>query len=229
MEKLEIIERLQQEAKRFLTETKLMLNGVSIVPKEIEIYYYRKGEFEDTSVHRNELQKKNQNHFYIHRNGVKQFDNYKGGKRGGLDFVISDNEDVYYSYLIRSALVENNLVIGPHNVLESIISHCKINKETIERETVELVSCDVSCDVLFSKRINLGKNAGQFLDCKLRAVLCDNYFKTSKYLAKETMIVDFLVEKLQSHSMTKDQALEYAKQKLGYKPSAVQIKCSPTT
>ena len=69
-----IIERLQNEAKLFLTKTKLMLSGVSILPKEIEVYYFKKGEFEDTSVHRNDLQKKNKNHFYLHRNGTSKSD-----------------------------------------------------------------------------------------------------------------------------------------------------------
>ena len=216
------IERLQNEAKLFLTETKLMLNGIFILPKEIEVYYYKKGEFEDSSVHRNDLQKKNKNHFYIHRRGTTQSDNYKGGNRGGIDFVVSDNEDIYYSYLIRSALINDKLVIGPHNVLESILKYCKIEKEVLENETVELVPNDVSYDVLFSKRINLGKNAGQFFDCKLRAVLCDDYFKTSKYPSKGIMLVEFLIDKVHSQQMTQEQASEYAKQKLGYIPYEIQ-------
>lgn len=217
-----IIERLQNEAKLFLTKTKLMLSGVSILPKETEVYYFKKGEFEDTSVHRNDLQKKNKNHFYLHRNGTSKSDKYKGGNRGGLDFVVSDSENIYYSYLIRSAQVDGHMVIGPHNVLESIIDHCKLEKDAVENEIIELVPNDVSCDVLFSKRIHLGKNAGQFLDCKLRAVLCDDCFKTNKYPAKGIMIVDFLIDKVQSQHMTKEQASNYAKQQLGYIPYEIQ-------
>ena len=86
------IKRLQNEAGCFLTETKLKLMNVSIQPTEIESYYYKIGEFEDTSVHRNDLQKNNKNHFYVHRRGVKSTDKYKGGNRGGLDFVVSDND-----------------------------------------------------------------------------------------------------------------------------------------
>ena len=216
------IERLQNEAKLFLKETKLILNEVSIQPKEIEVYYFNEGEFEDTSVHRNDLQKNNKSHFYVHRRGIAKTDNYKGGNRGGLDFVVSDNENIYYSYLIRSALINDELVIGPHNVLESILKCCKIEKETLESKTVGLASNDVSGDVLFSRRVNLGKNAGQFHECRLRAVLCDDYFKTSKYPAKGIMIVDFLLDQIQSQHMTKDQASEYAKQKLGYIPYEIQ-------
>lgn len=217
-----IIERLQNEEKQFVTETKLLLNGVSIIPKEIEGYYYKVGVFEDTSVHRNELQKNNKNHFYVHRRGKTPTDKFKGENRGGLDFVVSDDENTYYSYLIRSAMIDDSLVIGPHNVLESILEHCKVDKTALESEPIKLVKNHLSCDVLFSKRINLGKNAGQFLDYKLRAVICDDCFRTSKYPAKETMVVDFLLEAIQTHDMTKEQALEYAIQKLGYKPSTIQ-------
>lgn len=55
-----------------------MLKGVSVLPKEIEVYYYKNGQFEDTSVHRNDLQKNNKNHFYVHRRGTTQSDKYKG-------------------------------------------------------------------------------------------------------------------------------------------------------
>jgi hypothetical protein len=219
-----IIERLQSEAKRFLKETKLLLNGVFIQPKEIEVYYYKEGEFEDTSVHRNDLQKKNKNHFYVHRKGTTQFDKYKGGNWGGLDFVVSDSENIYYSYLIRSALIDNNLpvVTGPHRILENILNYCKLDKEALECAPIKLVSNADSGEVLFSERINLGKNAGQFSEYRLRAVLCDDLFRTTKYPAKETLVVNFLMDKVQTQKMTKEQAKVYAKQKLGYTPSIIQ-------
>lgn len=222
MDNQAIIERLQNEAKQFLTETKLMLNGVSILPKEIEVYYYKEGEFEDTSVHRNELQQNNKNHFYVHRRGTTQSDKYKGGNRGGLDFVVSDDENTYYSYLLRSALIGNDLVIGPHNVLESILEHCKLEKEVVESELVELIPNNVSCDVLFSTRINLGKKAGQFINCKLRAIVCDDSYRKNKYPAKEKPIVDFLMDKIRTQNMSKERALNYAEQQLGYIPSAIK-------
>lgn len=51
----DIIKKLQNEAYQFLKK-KLVLNGIAILPKEIEVYYYKEGEFEDKSVHQNELQ-----------------------------------------------------------------------------------------------------------------------------------------------------------------------------
>ena len=67
----EMLQKLQTEARLFLTESVLVLKGLFIRPKEIEVYYYEKGIFEDNSVHRNDLQKNNKNHFYVHRCGTK--------------------------------------------------------------------------------------------------------------------------------------------------------------
>jgi hypothetical protein len=49
----EIVKKLQIEAELFLKNSKLVVNGIEIFPKEIEIYYYQKKVFEDGSVHRN--------------------------------------------------------------------------------------------------------------------------------------------------------------------------------
>lgn len=90
----ETINKLQNEAKQFLTHSKLVANGIDILPTEIEVYYYEvEGAFKDTSVHRNELQRNNRLHFYIHRWGSAKIDKYKGGNRAGLDFVVSGSEN----------------------------------------------------------------------------------------------------------------------------------------
>ena len=62
----------QNKMAEFLTNSKLVLNGIVIQPTEIEVYYYHAGEFEDKSVHQNNLQQNNARHFYIHRYGVKE-------------------------------------------------------------------------------------------------------------------------------------------------------------
>ena len=69
--------------------------------------------------------------------------------------LLSDDENIYYSYLIRSAMIHDSLVIGPHNVLESILKHCKLDKMSLESKPIELITNQLSCDVFFSKRINL--------------------------------------------------------------------------
>lgn len=217
------IERLQNEAKHFLTETKLILNGVSILPKEIEVYYYKEGEFEDRTVHRNELQQNNKNHFYVHRWGKTKNDKYKGGNRAGMDFVVSSDENTYYSYLIRSAEINGNLIVGPNKVLKTIEARTFLSYKKLENNTIDVEFVNSSYDVLFSERINLNQEC-EFSFYELRAVLCDDLYrkKESKYPIKERMITTFLSRKVKSQEMTQEQALKYAKEKLGYIPSTIK-------
>lgn len=219
----EEIKRLQVEASHFITSSKLDLEGLFIYPKEIEVYYYKVGEFEDNSVHKNELQIDNRNHFYIHRFGTKRSDSYKGGNYAGLDFVVSDDKSIYYTYLIRSALVNGILEIGPHKVLNAIKAASNLTEKELEMKTIETCPNETTSNVLFSSRRNLGKTVyEEYLNCKLRAVLCDEFYRHSKYPAKEKMIIDFLYEKTNQQKITKEQALQYAKEKLGYIPSRIR-------
>lgn len=215
----EKIKSLQIEAAQFLTKTKMTMNGLVIFPKEIEVYYYKEGEFEDSTVHRNELQKNNKYHFYVHRWGKTRNDKYKGGNRAGLDFVISDDENTYYSYLIRSAVINGNLKVGPNKVLKTIEECTILSHKELESNTIELDIVDSSYDVLFSERINLNQEC-EFSHYELRAVLCDNLYreKESKYRYKEKMIIRFIKEQ----KMTSQQALKYAQEKLGYIPSEIR-------
>ena len=223
----QIKRRLQEEIVSFLKTWRLVWNGIRICPKEIEAYYYEKeGEFKDDSVHRNDLQKNNKNHFYIHRWGTKQSDSYKSGNRTGIDFVVSDNEKIYYSYLIRSAEINGETIIGPNKVLKKIIELCGFSGEHIdiyykelEGSPVMLEPNSVYTDVLFSKRINLSKG---YVDYELRAVLCDDKFRDAKYPGKEKMIVDFLLEKVHLQDKTNEEAKKYAKDNLGYTPYKIK-------
>ena len=212
-----IVLKLQNEAKRFITNSKLIFNDIVIVPKEIEVYYYKEGEFDDVSVHRNELQQNNKNHFYVHRNGRLKTDRYKGGNRACVDFVISDEKDVYYSYLIRSAVInDNSPVFGPHNVLKAIKNACNnIEYSEIENSSVIVDTNNNLSDVIMSKRINLSKG---FIDSNLRLVIFDNDFKTSKYRDKERLIYD----KIKSDNILGDKACKFVKEILGYVPSKIK-------
>ena len=212
--------KLQYEAIQFISQTKLILNETVIIPKEIEVYYYKEGEFSDESVHRNELQQNNMNHFYVHRNGKTKIDHYKGGNRAGIDFVVSNERGVYYSYLIRSALIRSAVVndkpfYGPHNVLEAIRVSSNLEYRDIEENAVEVEINDDSYDVILSKRINLGKG---FVESKLRAVVFDNDFKNSKYRGKEELII----EKIIKDKLPKEEALVFAKMNLGYIPAVIR-------
>lgn len=215
----EQIKILQNEAKQFLTKTRLKFDGLDIQPKEIEVYYYIEGLFEDNSVHRNDLQKNNKNHFYVHRWGTNQDDSYKGGNYPGIDFVVSDDNGIYYSYLIRSAVINDKMIVGPHKVLKAIETASKLNYKDIETKLVETVPTNILSDVLFSCRINLGKKVKEeYRNCKLRAVLCDEWFRNSKYPAKESMIID----KVRMENIPKDVAIVFAQNHLGYIPSSIK-------
>ena len=216
-----VVLRLQNEAKQLLQKSKLVFWGVDIILKEIESYYFEDSEFMDNSVHKNELQKNNSNHFYIHRKGKKKTDSYKGGKYPGIDFVVSNDDNIYYSYLIRSAVINGKLVVGPHNVLVEIQNVTNLSYNDIEKEVILLEPNIIAKDVLFSERINLGKTVlKEYKECKLRAVICDDLFrdKESKYPKKEELITNFLA----NANMTKEEAMCYAKINLGYIPSSIK-------
>lgn len=219
-----LINELQSRVMEFMLGFNLRIGGTVIEPKEVEVYYYKHGEFDDNSVHRNDLQAMNPNHFYVHRMGTRQQDKYKGRNYAGVDLVVSNQSGVYYSYLIRSAVVDNNLVVGPNKVLNAILEASKLTKEELENRTVDMIACDRRHDVLFSQRINLGvKVNDKFRSCKLRAVVCDEFFRTAKYPAKEEMIYNYVYDKFNSQEMTKAEALFYAKEKLGYVPSLIRM------
>lgn len=220
----DVVNELQLRLSEFISGYKLGIGGAVIEPKEVEVYYYKDGEFEDNSVHRNELQAMNPNRFYVHRMGVSRQDKYKGWNYAGVDLVVSNQSGVYYSYLIRSAVVDNNLVVGPNKVLNAILVASKLTKEEMENRPVDMIACDRRHDVLFSKRINLGvKVKDEFRFCKLRAVVCDEYFGTAKYPSKEEMIYNYIYDKFNSQAMTKAEALGYVKEKLGYVPSLIRM------
>lgn len=223
----DIIEtRLQEEASLFITQNKLAVNEIEVFPKEIETYYFKKGKFEDESVHKNELQKNNKNHFYVHRWGTNKGDKYKGGYYPGLDFVVSEDDDTYYSYLIRSAVIKykgafinkGQTIIGPNKVLNTICEIGKVTFENLEKDTVKLEnSCIPNDGVVISERINLNKG---FIDKKLRFVLCDDLYISSKYPKKEEMIINFLTS--ENKQIMPANPIDFCKNKLGYVPSSIK-------
>ena len=218
-----VILRLQNETKSLLLNYELRLKGISIILKEIEIYFYKNEVFEDNSVHRNELQRNHYGHLYIHRWGTKESDPYKGGRYPGIDYVVSTNQEEYYSYLIRSAVVDDEIIVGPHKVLEAIKDKTHLIEKDIEKLQVERISHISQFQVLFSKRINLGKKVDEgYRNCHLRAVICDELFRNAKYPGKENMVVDFLRDELSTNKMNGKQAMEYAKEYLGYVPVIIR-------
>ena len=155
--------------------------------------------------------------------GIKRTDTYKGGNYPGIDYVVSDETDIYYSYLIRSAVVNGKLVIGPNKVLKTILHQSNMPEVQLEATDIKIIKCDKICDVMYSSRINLGKTVTEeFVGYKLRLVLCDELYLQSKYPRKENMLVEYLYDKVQNHMISKDDALRFAKEKLGYIPSIIK-------
>lgn len=203
----DIITKLQNDAENLLNHLQLSINGCVIEPKEIEVYYFKTNEFEDTSVHRNDLQRNNLYHFYVHP--------------AGLDFVVSDSENYYHSYLIRSALVNNNMIVGPIKVRDKIFEHTDCtykNREKLENMQIDITEKANYYSVLFSERIGLGENAAEYCNCHLRAVLCDIYFKVSKYKNKEKLMLNYL----QNSDCSLEEKMDYARIKLGYIPKSLR-------
>ena len=213
-----IVSRLQTKAKEFISQYKLVLNKVEIYPKEIEVYYHNE-DFKDNAVHQKPQQtKKFKNHFYVHRH--KYSDAYKSGNRAGVDFVVSDDENTYYSYLIRSAVINGQPIYGPNNVLNEIKRACGyVENAELEKKFVDTVSSNVEYDdIIYTTRFGLGKNVDAcFCDYPLRLVVLDNNFKNAPYKAKECIVLDYLK---QSKS-TKTKAECFCKKYLTYLPSKI--------
>ncbi|MDE6647887.1 MAG: hypothetical protein K2K03_08720, partial [Prevotella sp.] len=106
----EKIKELQTKAVSFLKSYSLLVNGINLSLKEIEVYYYEKGVFEDYTVHRNELQANNRFHFYVHRNGKSKDYKPKGGQSVGCDYVRRDKHAVYYTFFIRCIVIDEELM-----------------------------------------------------------------------------------------------------------------------
>ncbi len=228
MENQKMIIRLQGEASDFIRNRCILIGGVTVYPKEIEVYYFKQGEFEDNSVHRNDLQKNNKNHLYVHRRGTA----YRGGNHAGADLVISDKDDFFYSYLLRSvAFGDEELVSGPHRVLVELCKRvCTPGKTEVEMyEELENVQCQIAPNgmegirVGFSERINLSESVNpEYKEAELRAVAIDQFFRKAKYHKKEKMITGLIKKELEQKIIGKEEAEEIVKDKLGYVPDAIK-------
>ncbi|MBQ0155205.1 MAG: hypothetical protein KBT22_01355 [Bacteroidales bacterium] len=220
-----MIKELQQQAINFLSNKFIVVNGVKIYPKEIEVYYFKKGVYEDNSVHQNELQQNHHNRLYIHRWGKTKNDPYKGGNYPGIDFVISDEESCFHTFLLRSVVINGELITGPHKVLEAIkVASKSANYQELEDMPIEIGNEGKLHDILLSERINLGKTVKEeYLHAPLRFVVLDGNFCNSKYPLKEKLISDWLLSKLNNKQISKEDAIDIARENLGYLPSSIKI------
>lgn len=219
---------LQKQASEFLKNNYLLVNGIAIYPKEIEVYYYEQGKFEDYTVHGNELQQNKKNRFYVHRYGKKSDSPYKSSpknNRGGCDLVISDNEGIFHSYLLRSIVVNGDLIVGPRKSLNAIIEKTGLSYEELEKAEVIVKPIEKTAEVLTTSRIGLGEpdnpDGHFYREAKLRFLLCDEYFKkvdknNVSYRNRAGAIDNFLQEKIKTGEMSKAEAVVFSKDWLGY-------------
>ena len=218
---------LQEQASEFLKNNYLLVNGIEIYLKEIEVYYYEQGKFEDYTVHGNKLQQNRKNYFYVHRYGKDAASSYKSSPnntRGGCDFVLSDKDGVYFSLLIRSIVINEELFVGPRKSLNAIIEKTGLSYEELEKAQVIVKPIEKSYDVFTTSRIGLGKPVNSddacYREAKLRFILCDEYFKQRDknnvgYPKRTEAIDDFLRDNIISGSMTKEQAAKYSSEWYG--------------
>nr|WP_321521014.1 hypothetical protein [uncultured Macellibacteroides sp.] len=122
------IKILQNINTLLLTRYKLKIDENFIIhPIQVEGYYYDDRHFKDDTVHKSELQKNKFGKLYFHRKGKN-----KSSKilftRSGIDICLSDNDNYFYSALIRSARINNeeSIIDGPQRLAQRIYRYiCK--------------------------------------------------------------------------------------------------------
>ncbi len=221
--------KLQTETVRRLYEQcYIQVKDVKIYPIEVEVYYFEKNVYEDNSVHQNELQQNNQSHFYVHRFGLKSEDKYKG--RAGIDFVWSSKKDVYYTWLLRSVVLEkddkSDAFFGPMNTLSAIKEWTRLSNEELETEKLSVCrKSDNNCayPIFTSKRIGLtDKVFEEYQNVPLRFVVATTNYVKYKYKMKSHMVIDFLQKAYKANALTKESCLEQCDKFLNYRPREIK-------
>lgn len=129
----DIVEQLKKINECFLTNYKLNFEfdgkTINIIPIEAEIYYHNenidKNIFEDKMIHKNYLQNNNFGKLYFHRikNNIVEIEKKKQEpidlKSCGVDVCVS-NGNYYLSILIRSALIEGEMISGINKICRKI-------------------------------------------------------------------------------------------------------------
>ena len=127
----EIEKQLQKIMAVFLNGYHLVVNNKTIEPIEVESYYYLKSVFEDEYMHKEDsLQDNHFGHPYFHKmNNVLKTGNYKG-----MDICLSNQPGMYFSLLIRSAIIDGKVCYGPSNCLKEIFENDENYKHLYKTE-----------------------------------------------------------------------------------------------
>ncbi len=135
-EKDEQVKLLQAINKCFLSEYMLEIDKkIKLYPIEVEAYYYQESNFPDTCVHKYQWQKKRFGQLYFHRAGNKNDASFLFDG-GGIDVCLSDSDDFFLGFLIRSAWInsEEIPVCGPGLLTRRVVKHI-CNDESIKKIT----------------------------------------------------------------------------------------------
>ena len=153
------------------------VGDVDIYPLTVEAYYYDEGVFEDLSVHRNERQQNNPNHLYIHRKGTSARN--KPMFRAGVDWVWSDGEGIYHTWLLRRVRLvkdggEEVCVDGIMKVLAAVRKWTGLSDAELESASWKVLYDEGdSISVSFDVRLNLGQTHPRFRYACLRGNVAD--------------------------------------------------------
>lgn len=93
--------------------------GYFLYPLEVEAYYNDGDQFEDSSCHCHALQYDRFGKLYFHRLGATDTIDKN---RGGTDLCLSTRNGLCYSILIRSAKINDQVIIGPHRVAKKYLT-----------------------------------------------------------------------------------------------------------
>ena len=221
-----LIQKLQIETEELLSRgVMISIGDVRIIPKEIEVYRFQASVFEDDSVHQNELQQANPNHFYVHRFGKSAADPYKG--RAGVDICLSSTNKLYYTWLIRAAVIEDldkvEFITGISNLRKAILRYTNMTEKQLE-DTSLIVSYGYNHDdVLRASRLRLSKDVSKYWeDAQLRFLVCDDEFKNRKFEGKEKPLVDFILREFAAGVKSKEDCQKYCIERLGYTPKDIK-------
>jgi hypothetical protein len=204
-----------------------IVKNVKIYPLEVEVYYFKEGEYEDNSVHQNERQQNNNNHFYIHRFGKGKNDKYKG--HAGIDFVWSKENNLYYTWLLRSVIIKKNnqsdTFIGPMKVLQAIKDWTCLSFEDLETETLSFeyeLNNNEKYPVFTSERIGLTDSVDKKYRIEILRFIIAKDYANCKYKQKSNPVINFYKKVYQVGAESKETCLSQCKLYLNYIPKKIK-------
>ncbi len=154
-DKDEIISILQKIQETFLKSYCLKIKDFTVYPIEVESYYYRRNQFEDTSVHGHNLQKNRFGKLYFHRVPGRDNNTIKKPPRSGMDVCLSNDANFVYGLLIRiGKIVRHNITnsaAGPSLLSNQIF---KLISEGDEINWDMVTDFEHKSDNILSKEVN---------------------------------------------------------------------------